>query len=422
MKKEARKHHYVPRSILRNFTIDGTGKRLFVFDKHENRSFAASVENTAAERDFYRVQLGDQDLNYESGFQDLDDRLATLVAKLVKEKSLTKLEAGELRDIPILVACQRIRTNLQRSTPIEITRLLENEYRYHGLPAPKSINDADARQIAFYQFLFRMEQYTEWIRKKDIILLIPREERLWTSDEPVVLNNFLPDGELGLMSPGIEIYYPLSPDLCLAFYCRSIRQILSESIDPNHPRPSPKLPILYEQHKALVGQGTLEIPEDFSAYLNTLQIYQSSRFLYSNKDEFEQVRGILSQDPLVRNPRPCISLRQSKIPPAPNLLGTWLVAYKSDREFALQIEFVDKESNFIDFKTTDKTKVEDMFQFTPFDAVILYQDGKSTWCIREALLVPIEQGGNHCFRVQHSDPSQNELLENVYRRQKDQEE
>ena len=342
MKNEARKHHYVPRSVLRNFTIDGARKRLFVFDKNKKRSFAASVENTAAERDFYRVQFGNQDLNYEEGFQELDDRLANVVAKLVKGKSLVKLEKDELRDIPILVACQLLRTKLQRTTPVEFSRQLEKWIKDFGFPTPNSINDANARRIAFIQ-LFQLKEIADLISEKDIMLLILGEQRLWTSDNPVVVHNNFPYGETGLKSPGVEIYYPLSPNLCLAFYCTSIREILSESIDPNHPRQSTSSRLLINIHNAFVGQRTLEIPGDYSSFLNSLQIYQSSRFLYSSKNEFGRARTILSKVPGVANVKSRISLRKTPVPPAPKLPGTCLVACKGYRHFALPIELVDEK-------------------------------------------------------------------------------
>ena len=409
MANEPRKHHFNPRSVLRNFTIDGDGRRLFVFDKQERRSFVASIDDAGAERDFNRVQVDGQDLNYESRFQELDDRLARAVSKLVQEMSVAKLETDELRGLPILVACQLVRTKLQRTTPVEISRQLDEWITELGLAGPRPISDADARRIALEQ-LFRLAEYAVPISEKDIILLISRDQRLWTSDNPVVVYNTFPYGQTGLKSPGVELYYPLAPHLCLAFYCPSLREILGEAIDPNHPRPSPTDPFMFELHRALVGQRILEIPEEYSTHLNTLQISQSSRFLYSNKDEFGLAHRILSQDPKVANVKTRFSLGTSVGLSAPNLpAGTWLVAEKGHRHHTLRIELVNNESSFIDFKTTDLAKLDAIGQDTPFDSVTVYQDGYGIRGIRGAVLHLIDQGGIHFIRVQHIDPALNAI-------------
>ncbi len=410
MANESRKHYYIPRSVLRNFTLNGDGRHLFVFDKQEGRSFATSVGDAGAERDFNRVQVGNWDLNYESLFQEPDDRLAKVVARLVKEMSVAKLEADELGNLPVLVACQLIRTKLQRTTPVEISRQLAERIKELGLAGPRPISDADAKRIALEQLL-RLDEYAVPISEKDIILLISRDQRLWTSDNPVVVYNTFPYGQTGLKSPGVELYYPLAPHLCLAFYCPSIRETLSEAIDPNHPRPSPTDPFMFELHKALVDQRTLEIPEKYSTHLNTLQISQSSRFLYSNKDEFGLAHRILSQDPKVANLKSRFSLGTSAVPYTPNrLAGMWLVAGKDHRHYALQIELVNNESSFIDFKTTDVAKLDVMGQDIPFDSVTVYQDGHGIRGIRGAVLRSIEQGGIHFIRVQHDDPGLNAII------------
>lgn len=45
---ESKKHHYVPRSLLRGFLIPGT-EQVYVFDKKETRVYKAGIANVAAE-------------------------------------------------------------------------------------------------------------------------------------------------------------------------------------------------------------------------------------------------------------------------------------------------------------------------------------------------------------------------------------
>ena len=409
MKNESRKHHYVPKSVLKNFTLNGAGKRLFVFDKQERRSFISSIYDAGAERDFNRIKIENMDINYEEWFQELDNRLAEIVKKLIQEESIANLNESELIDIHFLIACQLIRTKNPRTMVSDIHRGLLEWIRSLGFTLPESIDVSDGRHITPYLF-FQLHKIAYTISRKDIVLLISREQRIWTSDNPVVIQNTFPYGQLGLESPGIELYYPIAPHLCLAFFCPSIREIISESIDPNHPRQRSNDPFVLELHNALVGQRILEVKKAYSIYLNELQVGNSSRFLYSSEDDFGLAGRIISQYPKVADVTSRISFGTTG-PPVSNMPpGTWLVAYKGYRHHALQIELVNSEFPFIDFKTTDVGKLEYMYQDMPLDEVTVYQEGKGIRGMREVVLILTEQGGGHFIRAQHSDPALNEIL------------
>ena len=113
---EPRKHHTVPQSLLRQFAIDRARKRVAVFDKTTSRSFGASIEDAGAQRDFYSIGTGDQRLNLESVFQELDSRLAAVVTSLATAQRLDELPSDSVADIPTLFAVQLLRTNLQRTS------------------------------------------------------------------------------------------------------------------------------------------------------------------------------------------------------------------------------------------------------------------------------------------------------------------
>jgi hypothetical protein len=408
---EARKHHYVPRSVLRNFTFDGKGRQLYVFDKHSGQIFPASVSNAGAERDFNCVQICSVDYNFESLFQDLDGRLAQLIAKIIKDVSVSNLSEEDKSHIPLLIACQLVRTKLQRTTPVEISQQLSEWFRKLGLPQPQAITDEDARRIAFRQLL-QIDKFGTPINKNDLVLLHSSEKKFWISDNPVVVNNSFPYGQTGLESPGIEIYYPISSQLCLAFYCPSIRQILQEAFDQDHPRPSPRDPYMANLYQALVEGETLEIPPNIVERLNALQVSQSSRFLYSCSDDFEQAQTIISVFPKVANVRSRLILGSSAVPPAQNLPdGTWLVAEKGYRHHALAITLRDDDSPFINFYTTDQQKLAVIEQGCPLDCVTVYENGQGIKGMREVVFRYICEDGDSFIRAEHDNQGLNIILE-----------
>ncbi len=82
-------------------------------------------------------------------------------------------------------------------------------------------------------------------------------------------------GNLGLLSPGIEIHFPLTKNLCLL------------SFDPRiHRLRSPK------------GMSEHNVIHE-----NMLQLHYSSRFIYaSSNNDFDRARIFLSDYPQFRNP------------------------------------------------------------------------------------------------------------------------
>jgi len=52
----AKNEHYVPQFILKNFTV-GNGKQIYVFDKHDEKSFKTNIRNIAAETGFYNFNI-----------------------------------------------------------------------------------------------------------------------------------------------------------------------------------------------------------------------------------------------------------------------------------------------------------------------------------------------------------------------------
>ena len=125
-----------------------------------------------------------------------------------------------------------------------------------------------------------------------ILLEAVGDRRFWISDNPIVMFNSLPYGNIGLSAPGIEIYFPLSPSRALAFFCPSIGKQIAESLDPEHPRRHVEDPIYPEMLRAIRNRSMLAVPDSYVEFLNELQVRQSTRFLYSDRNEFDLARRV----------------------------------------------------------------------------------------------------------------------------------
>ncbi len=107
--------------------------------------------------------------------------------------------------------------------------------------------------------------------------------------------NVFPYGREGFSEKGIEVYFPISSNLCVAFYCPSIYLQLKESFSSLHPRPSSQGFLVkrsFKWHKTL---QSVSINKSIVQYLNELQIRSSSRFIYSQINDFELVVNCLDK-------------------------------------------------------------------------------------------------------------------------------
>lgn len=100
---------------------------------------------------------------------------------------------------------------------------------------------------------------------------------LWTSDNPIsIYNEYGGEGNLGIVSPGVEIRLPLTTNLLLFSY------------DPNT---NPPLKNGSKMTSAMVKTA------------NQYQLRSATRFIYSFSDDFDLASKYLIANPKFRNPK-----------------------------------------------------------------------------------------------------------------------
>lgn len=269
--------HYVPRFYLQNFTIDENKDYLYCFDKTNFRKFRVNCRNIASESYFYDITK-DADQQTEKGFSELESLFHSVYGKLIVEEDLGCLTSFEKLVMAYFVATQEIRTREHRITlkhmikgvtdklsKEEISPELEEKLRL------KELKTEEGLKALHMGILEDVPKYAEIMYKMKWVLFINRTDiPCWCSDHPVNRSNSLGD-ELGLLSNGIEIDFPLTPSISLCLGDPALFWLL-----PN------KYEILDEQN---------------IIYLNSLQVSESTRYVFSNKDDFYLAEKIIRKDP-----------------------------------------------------------------------------------------------------------------------------
>ena len=245
-----KKHHYVPQFILRNFCV-GDNKRIYVFDKKKTNVFASSTKNIAHENNFYK----DDDMGYQESTElklgILENKCALIFERIISEESLININKIERVMICLFVTVQLTRTKSTREFLSGMNAQIAEWIRQSGYDpnrdiegfkeqSPQEINESSINILRTIPGDLAKHLFDkEWS-----LLKSPKEEPFYISDHPVTMHNYYPRpgrGNLGLGLRGIEVHFPITPRLCLAFTCSTMIEEFREKVN---------------DHKERVVQGT----------------------------------------------------------------------------------------------------------------------------------------------------------------------
>ena len=273
--------HFVPRVYLRNF---GTkiGKDNFtinIYDKTDSNKFVTNIKKIAVSKYFYDT---DEDVNQEveKELGSVEGNFNTAYEALVESKDLTRLTEENKQAISNFVATQLIRTMEYREgysfSINSLKELLSGENMTDTLRQElDEVTQEDAIKENHISMIKEFPQTTVPIlNSKKWVLIINNTEMMYnTSDHPITLYN--PEfNSRGIDSPGIQIFFPLNPTLCLTI------------VDP----------IAYGHHSDKIISKDVEN----SKLINYLQVARSHRFVFSKTDDFSVADDVLNQKPEFR--------------------------------------------------------------------------------------------------------------------------
>jgi hypothetical protein len=304
--------HYVPQLLLRNFASGGKrNKQIWVFDKREGKSFRTAIRNVGSENWFYDYSLGSAKHSLDPALQKLEDVVAPDILDVVRRRAFPLDDEARVR-IAFFVAVQMVRTNAHRQQSVDLFKQLGEEVERRGGWAEGanpflelSTEDLGAQSIRMIPGLAKSA--APLLLSKSWILYATRPQvPYFIGDHPVTLDNNVVGGDvigsLGLASPGIEVYLPVSDTLSMGFLCPSNEDMirnafrLSERVMPN----SLNTDAARRMVRALDGEEPYLFTPDNVARHNSLQVSYAERFVFSRNDDFSLAMEMIAATPEVR--------------------------------------------------------------------------------------------------------------------------
>jgi len=276
--------HYVPRFYLNNFVIKPRKHSVYCYDKTKSNYFVVSTKNIASESHFYDMP-NEEEQRIEKALNLIESSFAPVYEKILVNEDLGSLTSDEKETVALFVVAQELRTREHRETIADMMKqakkriykeTLSEEFKErYGIDKWDTEEEVKSLHLNMFK---QIPLYTEITLQMKWILFINRTPvPFWTSDHPVNRFNPVdakPHGNLGLLCRGIEIHFPLSPKMVLSF-CE---------------------PITYE-----LLPGRFEIKDIQNAiFENWLQVAHSTRYVFSNINDFTLAERILRENPSLR--------------------------------------------------------------------------------------------------------------------------
>jgi hypothetical protein len=276
--------HYVPRFYLRNFAADTSRSTPMVhcFDKPGGNQFPTSITNIGGENYFYDIPE-DPDQEFESQLSAIEGEFSQAYDSLLDSEDLDALDENDRTAIAYSIAVQELRTRENREQLRDMLSKLCGELEEYPQTDEMAEQIEELRELGTEEGVSRFQRRSiknnAWdlaeiiLGMKWILLMNEISIPYWTSDHPIVRHNNIdhsPYGNLGLRTKGIQMYFPLSSSISLAFCDSTLFGHLQakSSVDLDHVR-----------------------------FQNSLQVRESTRHVIANTDDFSMAEAFLDDYP-----------------------------------------------------------------------------------------------------------------------------
>jgi len=321
---DVKKQHTVPRFLLHNFGFGkNKKKRLFTYDKANNRIFQQSVFDATTRNSFYNLEKHPENISLEPILSKIEENVAPVIQKIIQENSIKNLSDEDKHHIAVFTVIQNGRSlNSLKLMEDIVFKLAEKVKNSGGNPIDiqqlDGYDDVAQQKDNFIKGILQYIEFAPSLLNKTWILYETNEENpFYISDNPVTKHNdnhSLLYGKLGLESQGIQIYLPLSSTLTLSFICPSIfEEMLKEKSKFLMMNPlklykninfkeDNNLKILFRFLHDYEYKNTHYLQTENVIFLNSLQVAYAVQYIFSKKNDFSLAKDMLS-NPINENLR-----------------------------------------------------------------------------------------------------------------------
>ena len=322
--KRKKKQHYVPQCYLESWAIEGT-HQIHVYDKKKKETRQNNIQDVASENYFYDIDFRkalsqkEQDLLETSAenleelskqqvlenffanniegelsqiLRDLIDKASDLTQKKLKRHFISRYKKWRFSRH---LSFQHIRTKAVRSSIDDMADCVQQMLEEMNA-SPEVISSIkptkDSTKLIHGQMISNQQGIADSIKRFNsfiwILAINDTSRDFITSDNPITTRPHIQHPYMsmsGLMSEGVEVFYPIAPKIILIMFER-------------------------EYHKQIAKMDrhyfTIRDVRDIDSY-NTLTVLNSTRCVFSASGDFSVIDKILELEPNIFD-KPTMSL------------------------------------------------------------------------------------------------------------------
>jgi hypothetical protein len=314
----AKIQHYVPQFLLKQFA-SGKKPQVWVFDKKTGNKFKTHVKNVASENGFYDFQFKGNEYTIEPSLSKIETHASKIVRDIVRKNSITDLSNEDMLFLSHFFALQFVRTKQHRQLFKDLSETLGDTLKKRGedISQIKDYVEVDNRTLKLQgirSILKSSDFAPHFLNKSWVLFKTIKSHPLYISDNPVTLQNLTdhgPYGNIGLAVRGIEIYFPLSKTLVLGMFCKSLEEEVRKTyekyktimrLDSDIASKSIKdISFILQIMDGFEKKATVPFMAESVINHNSLQVYFSSRFVFSSSDDFSLAIKMIQDNPKIKD-------------------------------------------------------------------------------------------------------------------------
>lgn len=225
---KAELQHYVPQLLLRLHVNSPSARRgteqVWCFDKLTDKVFSPNIAGILSGTRFYETEIDGEVVSLEESLTKIEDAVSPILIRIVDTRTVLDLTDEEREEIASFCAVQLVRTESFRQQMRDTHEAVANALKRRGLdisqqPSLATPSEEEIKISSFRMLIDAPATYgPHFLAKHWHLIQSSVEDPFHLGDHPVVVDsNSSVTGhrESGLSSPGVSIYLPLCPTLCL---------------------------------------------------------------------------------------------------------------------------------------------------------------------------------------------------------------
>lgn len=336
MSGKAEVQHYVPKLLLRLHVNNPGAKRgseqVWCFDKKTEKVFSPNIAGVLAQTGYNEIESDGFVASLEGALSKLEAQVAPMLAKVARDRSVAKLTGMERAGIAAFCAVQFVRTPSFREHVRSLNEAVVQAFEEKGIapeemPGVRRWTKDEVDEFALTELPDAALKYgPHFLNKHWYLIEGTADDPFHLGDHPVVRANDF-GGPPGLGSPGVTIYLPLTPTLCLTMSDANAIEMLCREFDRGKRRiriaekrnekwarkrgsSGPVTAELAQARELLDGQeshvrairngrATPYNPE-VVMHMNSLQMIYATRWVVSSRNDYTLPRRMLADNEAYR--------------------------------------------------------------------------------------------------------------------------